>query len=114
MNEGIRRNQETHLQCFDLAVLRAELLAPHSLSLSKGLHAGFELVDLLPAEIELLAHVVQLVAVPLLRLLHALLELGLDLAERLEARDEVVVEDAEVREGLGLGLPVLLLLDVES
>lgn len=107
MPEACPRN--THLERLDLPILRTKLLPPGGLRLGKGLDTSFKLVDLLPAEVELLAHVVQLVAVPLLRLLDALVELGLDLAEGLEARDEVVVEHTEVREWLRLGLTVFLL-----
>lgn len=102
--------ETTHLKSFNLPVFRAQLLAPHRLSFSKGLDTGFELVDLLPAEVELLAHIGQLVGVSLVRVLDPLLELGLDMTERFQARNQIVVEDAEVRERLRFGLPVLLLL----
>ena len=74
--------ETTHLKSLDLPVFRAQLLAPHHLSFREGLDAGFELVDLLPAEVELLAHVGQLIGVSLVRILDPLLELGLDMTER--------------------------------
>ena len=102
--------EPTHLKSLDLPVFRAELLAPHRLSFSEGLNTGLELVDLLPAKVELLAHIGQLVGVSLVRILDPLLELSLDMTERFQARNQIVVEDAEVRERLRFGLPVLLLL----
>ena len=100
----------TYLESFDLSLFRAQLLAPHRLRLSEGLDAGLELVDLLPAKVELLAHVGQLVGVPLVCILDAFLELCLNVTESFQTHNEVVVEDGEVRERLCFSLTVLLLL----
>ena len=99
----------TYLKCFNFAFLRAELLTPRGLRLGEGLDARLELVNLLPPLIELLAHVAQLLGELRFGVFNALIEDALDLAQLLQTRDEVVVEDAEVGEGLCFGLAILLL-----
>jgi hypothetical protein len=59
--------------------------------------------------VELLADLGQLLREPCLRVFAPLVKVELDLAESLEARNEIVVEDAKVREWLSFGLSALLL-----
>ena len=99
----------TYLQRLDLTLLRHHLPPPGRLTLCRNLHARFELVDLLPAVVQLLPHFNKLVRKAVLRLLRAPLEVDVDLAELFQTGDEIVVEDAEVGEGLRLSLTALLL-----
>lgn len=101
--------REPHLNSLELALLLAELAAPRDLGVRVHLDARLELVDLLPPAVELLPHVAQLLRKSRLRLLTAPVKIELDLAQRLEPRDQVVVEYAEVRERLRLRLATLLL-----
>ena len=96
--------ESLHFTFFD-----THFLLPCRLRFRYRLDTSLELVNLLPARLQLLLQVVQLLTVPALRLLRPFVKVKLDLTESLEARDEVVVEDAEVGERFGLCLPVLLL-----
>lgn len=98
-----------HLDRLELAILLRELALPRRLGLGDGLEAALELINLLPPRVELPAHVGELIGEARLDLLAALLEVHLDLAERLQPRDKVVVEYAEVRERLRLALRAFFL-----
>ena len=59
--------------------------------------------------VERLAYLGQLLGIPSLSFLDALLKVELNLAQRLQSRDEVVVEDAKVCVWLSFGLATFLL-----
>ena len=102
-------NETNHLKSLQLAFLRTELLPPLGLRLRKCLHARLELLDLLPPMIKLLPHIIQLLREPALRVLAPLVKVQLNLAELLESRNEVVVEDPEVGERFCFRLTAILL-----
>ena len=104
-----RLNSATHLEGLNLPLFGAHLLPPCRLRLHDRLHARLKLVQLSPPGLHLLLHLAKLLGEPGLGFLTPLVEIQLDLAEGLETRNQVVMEHAEVREGFGFGLTVLLL-----
>ena len=106
---GGEERRESHLQRLELALLRAKLAPPRRFRLGIRLDAALKPVDLLPPVVELLPHIDQFLREPGLDLATPLVELELDLAQRLESGDQVVVEDGKVGERLGFRLPALFL-----
>ena len=98
-----------YLSCFQFTLLCTELAAPCSFGICILLHTAFEFVQLAPPLIQRLAYLAQLVGVPSLCFLGTLLKVELDLAQRLQSADEVVVEDTKIRVWLRLRLTTFLL-----
>jgi len=101
--------RSTHLESLDLPLFGAHLPPPCRLRLRDRLNTRLKLVQLSPPRLHLLPHVIELFSEPRFSFFITLVEIQLDLAEGLEPRYQIVVEHAEVREGLGFGLAMLLL-----
>ena len=99
----------SYLGRFQFALLRTELAAPRGLCIRKLLHTALKFVQLPPPLVQRLAYLVQLLGVPSLCFLSALLKIELDLAKRFQSADEIVVEDTEIRVWLRLRLAAFLL-----
>jgi hypothetical protein len=84
-------------------------VAPGRLGLCITIDVAFEFVDSLPLVIELFLHVDQFLCKAVLDVLTPFVKIELDLAERLESGNYVVVEDGEVGKRLSLRLPALFL-----
>lgn len=98
-----------YLQRFNLTLLRTHLLLPLQLRFGESLHTILKPIKLFPTRLELFLHVVQLLGILRLSIFDSLVKVKLNLTEGLQSSDEVVMEDAEVSEGLGLRLTILLL-----
>ena len=98
-----------YLGRFQFTLLCTELAPPRRFGIRILLHTAFEFVQLPPPLVQRLAYLAQLLGVTSLRFLGTLLKVELDLAQRLQSADEVVVEDTEIRVRLRLRLTTLLL-----
>lgn len=106
-------SEDTNLCRVEFTLLEAKLPSPGSLSLRHRLDARLELIDLSPTMIKLFLDLLQPLAILVLRLFDAPVKIKLDLAERFEPCDQVIMEDAKVGEWLCLSLTALLLEDTE-
>jgi hypothetical protein len=103
------KKERSHLHGLQLALLGAKLPSPSCFGLRVRLHARLELVNLLPPIIKLFPHLSQLLRESPLNVFTTFIKVKLDLAESFESRDQVVMEDAEVRERFGFRLTAFLL-----
>jgi len=99
----------THLDRLQFAFLLAEFAFPSSLGVCIGLQAAFEFIDLLPPVVKLLPHVAQLLSKSGFKLFGAFVKVHLDLAQRFQPCDEIIMEHAKVRKRFGFGLTTLFL-----
>jgi hypothetical protein len=99
----------TYLDRLQLTLFRAKLASPTSFRLRIRLDASLKLINLLPLMIKLFPHIFQLIRDPRLCFSTSLVKVELDLTQGFQARDKVVMENAEIRERLGLCLSSFLL-----
>ena len=99
----------TYLEGLDLPLFGAHLLSPCRLRFCDRLDTRLELVQLPPPRLHLFPHLIEPFSEPGFGFFTPFVEIQLDLAERLETRNQIVMKHTEVREWLSFGLAMLLL-----
>lgn len=105
---------KTYFNSFKLSFLGAKLPPPCSFCLRIRLHTAFELVNLLPAIIELLLHIRQFLGKPAFGILASPIKVQLDLTQCFQTCDQVIVENAEIGKRLRLRLAPFLLTNIRK
>ena len=105
----VKKRKTDYFGYFQFAFLRTELASPRGLCFRVLLHTALEFVQLPPPLVQRLADFIQLLGVPCLCFLGTLLKVLLNLTQRPQAANEVVVEDAKVGVWFCLCLATFLL-----
>lgn len=102
------------LERFQFTIFLVILSSPLGFCIGELGRIAFHPLDRFHLHVELLAYAIKLVGVSSFGFMDSLLEVGLDLTEGLEARDEIVVEDCEIGKRLSLRLTRFLLLKISD